>query len=401
MTWSEVPLRSLYRRVEESGRPDLPLLSVYRDYGVVPRKGREDNYNKPGADLSGYKVVQRHDLVINKMKTWQGSLGVSEFDGIVSPAYFVCRPTGDAEDRFMHHLLRSSPLIAEYGARSKGIRPSQWDLPWDEFASIKVLLPNPDIQQKLANYIDAETTRIDALISKRRRFIELLNERTQALHDEWYERLSSAYGLITIRRLSHDIEQGWSPVCDSEPANHDEWGVIQTSAVSSGRFRAENNKRLPSAAELNKRWLLRNGDLLVTRGSGSRSMVGRACVASVGSRILTLSDLVYRVKLTQADPEFVSAALQGSAVRAQIESSIRTDVGLTRKIRRDDLADVRIPAVPMDRQVSETANLTKCLMLLQDSKLSVEKQMALLSERRQALITAVVTGETPPSREVA
>jgi len=155
--------------VEKSGRPDLPLLSVYRDYGVIPREGREDNYNKPSADLSGYKIVQERDLVINKMKAWQGSLGVSDYDGIVSPAYFIGRPIGDAHHRFLHHLLRSSPLIAEYGARSKGIRPSQWDLPWDEFASIKVRLPTSDIQRRLANYLDTETARIEALTEKKAR----------------------------------------------------------------------------------------------------------------------------------------------------------------------------------------------------------------------------------------
>ena len=181
MTWSEVPLRSLYQRVEESGRPDLPLLSVYRDYGVIPREGREDNYNKPSADLSRYKIVLEGDLVINKMKAWQGSLGVSDYEGIVSPAYFVGRPIGNTDHRFVHHLLRSSPLIAEYGARSKGIRPSQWDLPWDKFAAIKIRIPTPDTQRKLANYLDTETARIDALISKKRHLIKLLDERRSQL----------------------------------------------------------------------------------------------------------------------------------------------------------------------------------------------------------------------------
>ena len=67
---------------------------MYRDHGIVLREGREDNYNKPGADLSRYKIVSKSDLVINKMKTWQGSLGVSAFDGIVSPAYFVANRIG-------------------------------------------------------------------------------------------------------------------------------------------------------------------------------------------------------------------------------------------------------------------------------------------------------------------
>ena len=115
-----VPLRAIYRRVEARDRADLQLLSVYRDLGVVPRAGRDDNFNKASDDLSAYKVVLPGDLVLNKMKTWQGSLGVSAFEGIVSPAYFVGRRIAEVDDRFMHHLLRSAPLIAEYGARSMG-----------------------------------------------------------------------------------------------------------------------------------------------------------------------------------------------------------------------------------------------------------------------------------------
>ena len=117
------------------------------------------------------------------MKTWQGSLGVSDFDGIVSPAYFVGRRVGVVDDRFMHHLLRSGPLIAEYAARSKGIRPSQWDLPWDEFASIKVRLPDVADQRAIADYLDAETARIDALIAKKARLVSVLGERSERAVD--------------------------------------------------------------------------------------------------------------------------------------------------------------------------------------------------------------------------
>ena len=339
--WRLIPFGRLVERSREADRPDLPPLSVFLDEGVVLRTTREDNYNRLGSDMAKYLVVRPGDVVFNKLRTWQGGLGVSRYEGLVSPAYFVCRPSTLVEPRFLHYLLRSAPYSAELTRVSKFMPPSQFDILWDDLRVVPILTPELEIQQKIADYLDAETARIDAIISKKHRTLLLLDERSQALHDEWYERLSSTYGLVPVRRLTHDIEQGWSPVCDAEPAKHDEWGVIQTSAVSSGRFRVENNKRLPSATERNTRWLLRDGDLLVTRGSGTRSMVGKACVASVGSRILTLSDLVYRVRLTEADPEFVSAALQGSPVRIQVESSIRTDVGLTLKIRRDDLANVR------------------------------------------------------------
>ena len=65
------------------------LLSVYRDYGVVPKSSRDDNFNKPSDDLSTYQLVEHGDLAINKMKAWQGSVAISQCRGIVSPAYFV------------------------------------------------------------------------------------------------------------------------------------------------------------------------------------------------------------------------------------------------------------------------------------------------------------------------
>jgi type I restriction enzyme S subunit len=93
-SWNSIQIGGLFRRRDERGRSDLPLLSVYRDLGVVPREGREDNFNRPGEDLDAYLVVRPGDLVLNKMKTWQGSLGVSAHEGIVSAAYFVAEQVG-------------------------------------------------------------------------------------------------------------------------------------------------------------------------------------------------------------------------------------------------------------------------------------------------------------------
>lgn len=131
--WSTAPLWTLYRRVARRGHEDEPLLSVYREYGVVPRGYTDDNWNRIPEDLSSYQLVDVGDLVLNKMKAWQGSLGVSAMRGLVSPAYFVYRPVGhNFELRFIHHLLRSRPFIDSYGRMSAGVRVGQWDLdPWD------------------------------------------------------------------------------------------------------------------------------------------------------------------------------------------------------------------------------------------------------------------------------
>lgn len=393
LEWGSVPLGRLAHRIQLRDCPDLDPLSVFLDDGVVPRSSREDNYNRLGEDLRKYQLVRPGDIVFNKLRTWQGGFGVSDYTGIVSPAYFVCRPLEGINPRFLHYLLRSAPYLQELTRVSKWMPPSQFDISWDQLRRLPILLPPISRQRDIAEYLDAETTRIDRLVSKKAQVQELLSERTKSLYDKWFADLSSAYGLVSIRRLCSGIEQGWSPACDAEPASQDEWGVIRTSAVSFGRFIAENNKRLPSEIVCEERWRLCDGDLLVVRGSGSRSSVGRACVARVGKRLLTLSDLVYRVRLAHGDPGFVAASLLCSPARAQIEASIRTDVGQTLKIRRDDLADVRIPAAPYGSHVLQIARLTKELLPIDRARMKIEKQIELLTERRQAVLTGAVTGQ--------
>src|SRR5690606_24552908 len=118
--------------------------SVYLDAGVVPRSTRDDNHNRLGADLSSYLVVEPGDIVFNKLRTWQGGLGMSRFRGIVSPAYFVCRPIRQFEPRFLHYLLRSAPYLAEFTRISKFMPPSQFDILWDDLRLVPIpVLPLP------------------------------------------------------------------------------------------------------------------------------------------------------------------------------------------------------------------------------------------------------------------
>ena len=408
MTWSEVPLRSLYRRVEESGRPDLPLLSVYRDYGVVLREGRDDNYNKPSADLSKYKIVHRRDLVINKMKAWQGSLGVSDYDGIVSPAYFVGHPTGDADHRYMHHLLRSSPVIAEYGGRSKGIRPSQWDLSWDEFASIKVRLPTTDTQRRLANYLDTETARIDALISKKRHLIKLLDERrynfvsaamTMGLEKN-RELVDTRNRLIPripkrwrLMRLRHVVEQIIDTPHKTAPVVDDgEYLVVRTSNVKMGRLVLDGARYTDRASwlEWNHRGEPRPGDVLLTR----EAPAGEACIVPPNVRLCIGQRMVLlRVGQAIVSGEWVVHSIYSEHAQRFIRDlSNATTVA---HLNMGDIPDIPV-AVPDLREQQQLLIRIQSEVRRHDKTVSrLNNQIDLLAERRQALIAAVVTGEMP------
>jgi type I restriction enzyme S subunit len=368
-------------------------LSVFLDDGVVPRASRDDNFNRLGDDLSKYLVVKAGDIVFNKLRTWQGGIGVSAYAGIVSPAYFVCEPSAAAVPRYLHYLLRSRPYLAELTRISKWMPPSQFDIGWDELRLLPTLLPPINEQRVIGTYLDEETARIDALVEAKRRMTELLDERMVTTRERWCDALEKTWGRVPLGRLVDRIEQGWSPDCASAPADPEEWGVLKTSAVTGDVFRPEENKRLLDATSFDRRWIVREGDLLVTRGSGSRSHVGRAVVAKTDGRNLLLPDLIYRLVTTRAETGFVADVLGSRSSRDRIQAAIRTDAGQTLKLRGDDLRDLPIPAVETAFQAEEHERLKATLAPHLNLTEVLNRQIILLIERRQTLITAAVTGE--------
>lgn len=92
-TWRTERVKNHLRFSPEKNPGRSIVLSLYREYGIVPKDSRDDNYNVTSEDTSNYRYVHVGDFVVNKMKAWQGSMGVSAYEGIVSPAYFVYRFT--------------------------------------------------------------------------------------------------------------------------------------------------------------------------------------------------------------------------------------------------------------------------------------------------------------------
>ena len=180
--WKVSKIKQIVCWKSVKGQPDLPVLSLYRDYGVVPKDSRDDNHNVTSLDTSGYKVVERGDLVINKMKAWQGSLAVSEYNGIVSPAYHICKITSEKIcKKYLHYLLRDASYLPEYMRLSTGLRVGQWDLSFDDFKNIPFLVPPLAEQDRIAAFLVGECAEIDAVLDKTRASIEEYKKLKQAV----------------------------------------------------------------------------------------------------------------------------------------------------------------------------------------------------------------------------
>jgi type I restriction enzyme S subunit len=410
--WNTQPLWTCFKRDKRIGHESEELLSVYRDYGVIPKSNRSDNFNKPSDDLGGYQLVNEGDLVINKMKAWQGSVAISDYKGIVSPAYFVYISLHNQNSRYLHYLMRSSSYIDGYLMISKGIRVNQWDLQPEYHSRMSVVIPTLPEQTAIAEFLDRETAKIDELVEEQRRLIELLKEKRQAVIShavtkgldpdvlmkdsgiEWLGEVPEHWTVLTVRRLISRIEQGWSPPCYSRPAAADEWGVVKSGCVNRGVYSDDKNKALPEDLEPKPEYEISVGDLLMSRASGSPELVGSIAFIIATRPRLLLSDKIFRIH-TDAKmlKEYFSLMFNSTSMRSQIENAISGAQGLANNLPQAALRSFYTVAPPPKEQfniIHEIMNICDKLdELIQEACLAI----ALLQERRTALISAAVTGK--------
>lgn len=175
--WKITKLRQILHPVSEKNHPEFPLLSVVREQGVILRdvEDKEANHNFIPDDLSGYKVVRKGQFAMNKMKAWQGSYGVSDYTGIVSPAYFIFDIAFENLEYF-HYAIRSKVYVNFFAQASDGIRVGQWDLQMDKMKEIPFIVPPADEQIAIVKHIKQALPQYDAAIEKLTEEVAVLEE---------------------------------------------------------------------------------------------------------------------------------------------------------------------------------------------------------------------------------
>lgn len=184
--WEILKLKQILSSFSEKKHPDMPLLSVVREKGVIVRnvEEKDENHNYVPDDLTDYKLVKRGQFVINKMKAWQGSCGVSKYDGIVSPAYFIFDITHNMNEDFFNKAIRSKIYVSYFGQASDGIRVGQWDLSMKRMKEIPFIIPPLAEQDRIVAYLDKQTKRIDSAMLNKQAQIKTLQElKTRLISD--------------------------------------------------------------------------------------------------------------------------------------------------------------------------------------------------------------------------
>ena len=182
--WDVLPNRVLFGEVKERDHPEEPMLSVTITKGVIRQRALLANSSKKDSsnqDKSAYKLVRLGDIAYNKMRAWQGAIGVSDYQGIVSPAYVVERPRKGTSSRYLHYLLRTPAFAKEAERWSYGITSDMWSLRPEHFKMIYGCLPPLHEQAAIVRYLDHADRRIRRYIHAKQKLVKLLEEQKQAL----------------------------------------------------------------------------------------------------------------------------------------------------------------------------------------------------------------------------
>ena len=178
--WEIVRIKQLFAEVDErcTKGNEYTLLSVSEYYGVSPKKDHlnEDDMLTRAETLDGYKICRKNDIVMNIMLAWKRALGVSEYVGIISPAYCVYRARQEVCAKYFHYLFRTDIYAELFKQNSTGIIDSRLRLYPDKFLALKCQVPPLEQQEKIVSYLDRKCAEIDAIIAKQQQIIEKLKE---------------------------------------------------------------------------------------------------------------------------------------------------------------------------------------------------------------------------------
>lgn len=165
----------------------VQLLSLYSGKGVFPT-GEEGTTNRGNhaQTVADYKIVKKNDIVVNIILAWMGSLGISNYNGVVSPAYDVYIPNEEkVVPHYYHYVFRTSGIANECYRYGRGIMMMRWRTYSSEFKRIHVPFPPLEEQQQIADFLDTKCSEIDAIIADKKRQLDILAEYKKSLIYEY------------------------------------------------------------------------------------------------------------------------------------------------------------------------------------------------------------------------
>lgn len=386
-------------REERLGGQAFPLMSVSISRGVIDRRELTDD--PPRADdLTNYRVCRPGDLVINRMSAYQGALGLARVVGAVSPDYLVLKIRDESEPRFLDYLFRSHAFVSEMTSLVRGVGSAALGtartprINWADLQRIEITSLPRNEQRQIAEYLDRETGKIDTLITKQEQLVATLIERRDAIWFDSLDGLVKENGELSLRRAIRSIVDG--PFGSSlTSAHYVEAGarVIRLGNIGVNEFKGADEAYIPLeyAAHLSAHAVLPD-DVLVAGLGDEKMPLGRAAVAPADLGPAIVKADCYRIRPAKGvSPAYLAWALSSPQLREQFRILSR---GSTRqRLNTAVVREARIPIPSTEIQADVMERFDMSASKIDELMRRAELVVGTLRERRQALISAAVTGK--------
>lgn len=366
---------------------EAPLASATKD-GVFLRTDLDFAVWNPDSDISNYKLVEPHDFVIG-LRSFQHGISHSAVKGIVSPAYTVLRAVPELEPRYYKHYFRSSLLISQLANITQGIRQGQ-AIDIEAFQNLDVPTPPFEEQQRIADFLDAETARIGHIERRISSLFSLLGERQSATLSACFDGHSLAGRdslVVPLRR----VVKTWIDYRGATPEKTSSGIPLVTAKnIRDGKVDLDASREYISANSYDswmRRGLPRPGDVLLT----TEAPLGQVAMVKDSNVALAQRVILLRADQSAISPNWLYWYLRSPQAQGELE--LRATGSTALGIKADRLRGVPIPILGTDEMSRRVQELEERVKQVEQLKRPLLRQLDLLIERRTALITAAVTGQ--------
>ncbi|OWV25109.1 hypothetical protein B7988_12225 [Fibrobacter sp. UWB1] len=396
--WEVVKSKYLWKEsfaVSDSGREKL--LSVSQYDGVTPTKS-----DSRSESLKGYKIVNKNDLVINIMLAWMGGLGVSKYEGIVSPAYCIYKLCDSSNPRFLHFLYKTPLYLAEFARRSSGVIPSRWRMYTDDFGQVLSLLPPRKEQDAIVSYLDSVTSKIDEAIAQQQKMIDLLNERKQIIINDavtkgldpkakmknsgidWIGQIPEHWETIQLKKYAKII---LGKMLSNLQNNETEY--ICAKDVHYGNIDISDLKKMNFSKSEKEMYEVKKGDMLIVEGGAG---AGGCAIYNYEKTGICIQNSIMIVRCNEKIiNEYVCFFLQSINEKGYVEYVCNK--ATIPHFTKEKVGSVTIPVPSRTEQLEIVKYVKNNISPINLAIESANKQIALLQERKQIIINDVVTGK--------
>lgn len=360
--------------------------------------------------------VKANTLVVSRMNTpdlvGAAGLAIKDEPNIFLPdrLWQVSFDLDTASPRFVYWWTRSDSYRDQVKVACEGASSSMQNLDQSSFRNFAIPLLDVDRQESIANFLDYKTARIDALIAEKGRLLTVLRDYAhaqvskllvegvsgsslKATNKPYVVEAPGHWRVTNFKRAMHGMNQGWSPQCDSRPAEANEWGVLKVGCVNGDTFDVTENKALPETLEPDLSCIIRKGDVLMSRAN-TRELVGMAALVNGDYPNILLCDKLYRLDLNPewVSPEYAVLLLRSENSRRQIELGASGASSSMQNISQDVLRELVVAFPPLTEQSDIVVAAEKVKTSCADLAKHAEDHIARLREYRSSLISAAVTG---------